>query len=158
MPACEEQPVIGNNTPAPGGPFTYCGFSDQLQIPYPTNIAHGLHDIDGHSICIQPFEWVSWWGVWFPELPTVNVHNTNSAHHNAAYFPGDLVFTGHHVTWKNVHGGVIDGEYVCAPSATQIEVDGECLCPVPEPGFASTLAIAVVAIVAMVVAVWGTKP
>jgi hypothetical protein len=30
--------------------------------------------------------------------------------------------------------------------------------PYPEPGFASTLAIAVVAIVAMVVAVWGTKP
>lgn len=148
MPECPEQPVIGDLT-ATGGPFLDCGLGPTgFKSPVPTALPHAFSD--GHlftntSLCVTPFQTASWWANFLQtDLPNLFITGNHREIHNSAVFPGDVVFTGHHVKWISQPGfGAATGEYVCAPGANMIEVDGECLCPVPEPSVTVGLLVSV---------------
>ncbi len=133
---CPDQPAVDPSpVPAPGGPFDDCGlqYSDAMRSPSPTRLPHAYLGLEGLTLCILPFSAQTWQ---FPNLPTIEIGDSNTEIHNSAQFPGDVVFTGHHIKWiSDIGFGSVEGEYICAPGADQIEVDGECLCPVPEPSF-----------------------
>lgn len=151
MSGCPVKPAIPSPPPtATGGPFYDCGMGPTgFRSPSPTTLPHGFGDrgaLDKSTTCIMPFEAESWWrGNGQPILPDVQIPDSDRIIHNSAVFEGDVVFTGERVQWKSQPGfGAVKGEYVCAPSAWMIEVDGVCICPVPEPGLLSALAVGLV--------------
>ena len=150
MSACPEAPKVPNPPPTIGGPFYDCGMGPVgFRAPSPMQLPHGFGDnglLDGSSTCILPFTPQGWWaGNGQPDLPHVKITDSDREIHNAALFPGDVVFYGKRVKWKSQPGfGAAAGEYRCAPGAENIEVDGVCLCPVPEPGLLPALAVGLI--------------
>ena len=151
MSACPEAPKLAEpRIVVEGGPFTDCGMGPVgLRAPFPTMLPHGFGDrgyLNGTELCIQPFTPQSWWvGNGQPDLPDVKIPDSDRVIHNSAVFEGDVIFTGERVQWKSQPGfGAVKGEYRCAPGAKNIEVDGVCLCAVPEPGLLPALAVGLI--------------
>lgn len=147
-------PLIPDPPPtAPGGPFTNCGMGPVGYFaPSPTTYPHafGEHGMLGDSsICFFPFTVQSWWDGYAgiqDALPDIRITDDNRVIHNAAVFPGDVIFEAECIEWVNQTGfGAVTGEYVCAPSADHVTVDGVVVCP--EPGIVGALVVGLVALV-----------
>ena len=154
--ACPEQPDLNGGSTHPDAPFFDCGLGpEDWSAPSPTTYPHAFGDVgstgfDHSVICFKPFSWATWWDYAQFDLPNITIRESDRVIYNEAIFPGDVVFTGQRVQFNNAVGfGAATGEYVCAPGADQIEVDGDCLCPVPEPSLMAGLLIGLVALVAL---------
>ena len=144
---CETEPmaVIDSSHTALGGPFYECGPVAGAKAHSPTRMPHASRDLVGWVLCIEEFQEATWM---FPDMDDgyipwlsseIEVYNQNVWPEGA-----DIEFLNSHVRWTNVGPGRIGagGEYLCAEGVEEIEVDGECLCPVPEPGFGDSLGVA----------------
>ena len=123
--ACPVQPRL--SLVDVGGPFTDCGFSDSTRVPRPTRMKHALQEMSGQTTCITPDFSPARWA--FPNLPDVEISNSDQIYHNSGTFPGDVIFTGRNVVFMNTQNGSVRGRPVCGPGARNIEYDGRCICP-----------------------------
>ncbi len=157
MPECEDQPITADPMIIVGnGPFFDCGMGPTgLRAPSPTALPHAFGDwpatteLDDTITCFLDFTPQGWWdNPWPFSLPDIPIANNDRIIHNSAdgsSWTGDVVFYGQRVKWINEPGvGSITGEYICAPGADMIEVDGECICPAPEPGVSLALSVGLV--------------
>ena len=123
--ACSVQPNL-NPGNIIGGPFLDCGYSDSTRVPNPTAMRHALQSMSQQTTCITPDFTPATWA--FPNLPEIEIHNSDQEYHNSGTFPGDVIFTGQRVKFINTQGGRVVGNPVCGPGARHIEYDGNCLC------------------------------
>ncbi len=108
----------------PGQPFMDCGALSGTRTPNPTKSPHAFQT-DRWRVCVTS-DWslASW--MWGDGLNmTVSGSDTEVANQGA--MPGDVTFTGSRIRWINQNGGTVAGEYIVAPGATDIEVDGVCI-------------------------------
>lgn len=132
--ACAVAPNLYGQGGGAGYPFFDCGESTQLRSPLPTYIESHYNGAlgSGYSYCIMPPTWSEWWAVnEFSNNGQYHVPWANSDSRTliAQSVPGSMSFNGQRMQIELINGATIEGGWSCGPNASNVELNGECVCP-----------------------------